>query len=90
MNALNADTKVIFKEEIRMETRTRVNKRTFEVVLSEEEGLILRTLLNLNRIGVEKKLMSDKAYWEDLISYEDAITKGTAMCECIMNMVDGE
>ena len=74
-----------------MDTQTFVKKRSFNLSrISEEEGIILRTLLNLNEIGVEEKLMSDELYWNDNLSKEDAIKIGKELCSKIMQMVDRE
>lgn len=72
-----------------MRTNTIVKKRTFSLnEITEEEGLILRTLLNLSEKGVEEKLMSDELYWNDDISKEVAIKIGVELVDKIMKMVD--
>lgn len=66
-----------------------IERRVFNFELTEEEGLILRTLLNLNGKGVEESLMIDEEYWNDLIkSKEEAIRIGCEICDTIMKLVD--
>lgn len=66
-----------------------VKKRVFSIRdITEEEGLILRTLLNLNEEGVRNKLNRDDLYWNDDIEEEEAVAIGHKLCEEIMEMVD--
>uniref|UniRef100_A0A6H2A4U0 Uncharacterized protein n=1 Tax=viral metagenome TaxID=1070528 RepID=A0A6H2A4U0_9ZZZZ len=72
-----------------MRTNIKTERRTFSLhEISEEEGIILRALLNLSEEGVLKKLNGDKLYWNDSISEEVAVKIGVELCEKIMDMVD--
>lgn len=75
-----------------MKTTTHITKRVFDITrISEEEGLVLRTLLNMNDNEVKDRLLSDKEYWIDKIPIEnDAIVIGEEIVAVIMGMVDGE
>ena len=74
-----------------METKTSVKKRSFDLIrISEEEGLVLRTLLNINRVGVVEKLQADELYWNEELTLEEATSMGVGICDMIMAMVDGE
>lgn len=66
-------------------------KRVFNLyAISEEEGKVLRTLLNLSEVGVKNKLLRDRLYWCDDLKLEDAIKIGEDLCNNIMNMVDSK
>lgn len=67
---------------------TKIN-RVFDLTdLSEKEGLILRTLLNLNEKGVHEALLSDKHYWDSKMDLNEALAIGTSLCDKIMLLVD--
>ncbi len=74
-----------------MKCDTVVKKRVFTLRdITEDEGLVLRTLLNLSPEGVREKLNHDKLYWNDGISEDEAVNMGYELCEKVMEMVDGE
>jgi hypothetical protein len=74
-----------------MDTVTTVKSRRFELIrISEEEGLVLRTLLNLNDVGVTTALLQDKLYWGNELSIEEATRIGIEICDKVMAMVDGD
>ena len=68
-----------------------VKTRVFNITdITEKEGLVLRTLLNLSKAGVIESLKSDSGYWEDEIEEKEAIEIGVDVCSRIMEMVDEE
>ncbi len=72
-----------------MRTQIIIETRVFSLSdISEKEGLILRTLLNLNEVGIREKLNGDTAYWDDVIENAEAIAIGKNLCNKIMEMVD--
>lgn len=74
-----------------MRTDTVVEKRVFSMdAISEEEGLVLRTLLNLNEDGIRDKLKGDNLYWNDDMDEETAVKIGVELCNQIFKMVDRE
>lgn len=74
-----------------MDTQTTIEKRRFDLRrISEEEGLVLRTLLNLNEVGVANALSQDKLYWAEELSIEEATMIGVEICNKVMLMVDGD
>lgn len=74
-----------------MDTTTYIKKRSFELKhISEEEGLILRTLLNINEIGIKERLECDDLYWNGELTYEEAFKIGKELVKKILTMVDGK
>lgn len=72
-----------------MKTNTIIETRVFNLTdISEKEGSILRTLLNLNKKGIEVALIGDKAYWDGDMSIEDAVSIGEELRDKIAEMVD--
>lgn len=71
--------------------RTDVTKtcRVFKLTdISEKEGLILRTLLNLNEKGIRKSLMGDEHYWSPEIKLDEAVAIGINLCDKIIRLID--
>ena len=56
--------------------------------ISEDEAIVLRTLLNLSEEGIRKKLNDDKLYWNDDLSEDNAVRIGLDLCESIMREID--
>ncbi len=74
-----------------MRVNTTVKKRVFDIeAISEEEGLVLRTLLNLSEEGVREKLNDDSNYWNDDLSEDEAVIIGRGIVTTIMEMVDNK
>ena len=72
-----------------MKIKVTTTKRSFDLLdLSEAEGLILRTLLNLNEDGVSKALRADKLYWSHEVGDKEAIEIGCELVNKIMKAVD--
>uniref|UniRef100_A0A6M3LTK9 Uncharacterized protein n=1 Tax=viral metagenome TaxID=1070528 RepID=A0A6M3LTK9_9ZZZZ len=73
-----------------MKIKLTTTKRSFDLLgFSEAEGLILRTLLNLNEEGVAKALMADELYWSrEVGDKEEAIEIGCDLVNKIMKAVD--
>jgi len=66
-------------------------KRTFNLMdLTEAEGLILRTLLNLNDEGIAGRVNSDDGYWEHEVSNSEAVRIGCELRDKIFKAVDWE
>lgn len=71
-----------------MRTNTEA-ERTFSFTdLSEDEAMVLRTLLNLNEHGVRKALESDEAYWDHRLDEEEAVAIGVELTDEVMAVVD--
>ena len=66
----------------------KIIERRFKFELNEEEGIILRALLNLNKLNITDNLMENKIYWDNILSKEDAIKIGGNICETITELVD--
>jgi len=58
--------------------------------LTHKEGMVLRTLLNLSELGVEKKLQNDELYWDDKMTLVEAKKIGIELVNKIITAVDGE
>lgn len=72
-----------------MKTWSTITARVFKLTnISEKEGLVLRTLLNLNSEGVRKSLEGDVVYWCDDMEIDEAISIGKELCTKVMEMVD--
>ena len=72
-----------------MITSTTTGERVFNLKnISEEEGLVLRTLLNINDTGVKEMLLGDEHYWDDNLSIKEAFRIGISLRDEIMEMVD--
>ena len=68
-----------------------VKKRVFSIgAITEEEGKVLRTLLNLSEKGIRSKLNADRLYWVDELGEDDAVRIGNDLCQEIMNLVDNK
>lgn len=73
-----------------MNTHTTTQRRTFDILnISEEEGVILRALLNFSVEGIKDKLQGDDLDWEEIMSQDTATHIGVALCDRISAMVDG-
>lgn len=73
-----------------MRTHVTMVKRTFDIKnITEEEGLVLRSLLNLNDHGIKERLMGDKGYWDGSINFSEAMDIGRQIVGLILKMVDG-
>jgi len=73
-----------------MRTSVTTVKRTFDLKnITEEEGLILRTLLNLNDEGIKTRLIGDNLYWESALTLSEAMEIGRQLVKSILTMVDG-
>lgn len=73
-----------------MRTHVTTVKRTFDIKnITEEEGLVLRTLLNLNDEGIKTRPLGDDLYWNDALTFEEAMDIGRQMVGLILKMVDG-
>lgn len=74
-----------------MNTHTTIQRRKFDILnMSEEEGLILATLLNLSPDGVEDALRADDLYWADIMSLDNAMIIGIEICDTIAAMIYAE
>ena len=72
-----------------MRTNTVVEKRVFSLgAISEEEGLVLRTMLNWNDDKIKDMLKSDDLYWNDNMDEETAVKIGIGLRDQIFKMVD--
>lgn len=73
-----------------METDVTKTCRVFKLTgISEKEGLVLRTLLNLNEKGVRDRLLGDKHYWSPEIKLGEAVAIGRNLCDSILCLIDG-
>ena len=64
-------------------------KRRFDLrSLSELEGLVLRTLLNLTDEGLRKSLVGDADYWNDEATLEEALFVAIEIRDKIFKAVD--
>jgi hypothetical protein len=74
-----------------MLTQTHVKKRQFDLTkITEEEGLVLRTLVNLSDEGIRKSLLGDHNYWNDQMSLDEATATGIQLRKQIFEMMDPE
>lgn len=74
-----------------MNVRVTTKKRKFDILnLSEAEGLILRTLLNLSDEAVAKQLTGDVDYWSHEVGNVEAVRIGVEIRDKIFKAVDGE
>jgi len=74
-----------------MRTSVTTVKRTFDLKnITEEEGLVLRTLLNLNDHGIKERLMGDNGYWDDALTFSEAMEIGRQVVDSILKLVDGD
>lgn len=65
-------------------------KRRFDLRnLSELEGCVLRTLLNLNDDGLRKALSADEDYWNSEANIEEALSVAIEIRDKIFRAVDG-
>lgn len=72
-----------------MRCNSTIKKRVFSMdAITEEEGLILRTLLNLNNDGIRKSLKGDELYWSLNLDEESAVKIGCEIRDKIFKMVD--
>ncbi len=72
-----------------METDTIVSRRVFNLTrISEEEGLILRTLMNKSDTSIKDSLSGDEIYWNYDLKLEEAIKIGIELRDKIFKMVD--
>jgi hypothetical protein len=72
-----------------MNVRITTKKRSFDLLnLSEAEGLILRTLLNLSDEGITEALKGDTDYWEHEVSAVEAYKIGCEIRDKILEAVD--
>lgn len=70
---------------------TIVKKRVFNLKnITEEEGLVLRTLLNIDEARIKEMLVCDEHYWDNNLSLEEAINIGRGLRDGIMEMVDSK
>ena len=66
-------------------------KRVFNLRnLSEEEGLVLRTMLNMNDNGILQSLKGDDLYWNHIMSEQDALRIGIELRDKIFKAIDGD
>lgn len=66
-------------------TRERVFRFTD---ISEDEAVVLRTLLNLSEKGVRKRLEADEGYWEHRLDEDEAVEIGNDLVERILGEID--
>ena len=72
-----------------MNVRVTTKKRKFDLLnLSEAEGLILRTLLNLTDEAIAKSLESDNLYWNHEVGNVEAVRIGVELRDKIFEAVD--
>ena len=70
---------------------TVVKNRVFTLRdISEKEGLILRTLLNLSTDRIRQVSQQDDGYWNDNITEDEAVEIGIQLRDMIFEMVDEE
>lgn len=73
-----------------MKVNVTTEKRRFDIKsLSELEGCILRTLLNINDEGLRKSLMADDDYWNSEANIEEALSVAIEIRDKIFRAVDG-
>ena len=64
-------------------------KRTFNLRdLTEAEGLVLRTLVNLNDEGITQSLLADEDYWNHEVGNVEAVRIGCELRDKIFKAVD--
>ena len=64
-----------------------MEKRSFCLTrISEEEGLVLKSLLNLSEEGVKQKLLVDESAWGKELPIEEAIKIGVKICKQVSDM----
>ena len=74
-----------------MKFDTIVKNRVFTLMdISEKEGRILRTLLNLSTDRIRQVLQQDDGYWNDNITEDEAVEIGIQLRDMIFEMVDEE
>ena len=74
-----------------MRTQVITTKRTFSFTdLTEAEGLILRTLVNLNDEAIARKLENDDLYWKHEVGNVEAVRIGCELRDKIFKAVDGD
>ena len=74
-----------------MNVRVTTKKRKFDLLnLSEAEGLVLRTLLNLNDERIASQVMCGPGYWEDEVGNVEAVRIGCELRDKIFEAIDGE
>jgi hypothetical protein len=74
-----------------MRTQSTTKSRIFTLTdISEKEGLVLRTLLNLNSKGIKESLECDPACWDGDMKIDEAVSIGEELCTKIMEMVDND
>jgi len=79
----------IVKKSDKMKVSVTTEKRRFDLKnLSELEGLVLRTLLNLNEEGLRKSLAADAGYWSDEATLEEALLVAIEIRNKIFKAVD--
>ena len=80
----------------RMKIRVTTKKRTFDLLgLTELEGIILRTLVNLGDEYIKKQLDGDDGIWlseaqDDGLTKEEVYEIGIKLRDDIFKAVDGE
>jgi len=73
-----------------MKVNVTTEKRRFDLRnLSELEGCILRTLLNLNDEALRKSLMADDDYWNNEATIDEALEVAVEIRDKIFRAVDG-
>ena len=69
-----------------------INKKVTRVFsfenISEDEAVVLRTLLNLNEQEVRNELNNNKGYWDFNLTEETAVKIGYKLCKSIMLAID--
>lgn len=71
-----------------MRTSTTTVRRFEFTDISEDEAVVLRTLLNLNEEAIRRKLNGDSAYWDDRMGEDEAVEIGVRLCQQVMGEVD--
>ncbi len=74
-----------------MRINTTVKERVFSIdEITENEGIILSTLLNLSDKGIKENLNGDSLAWNDRMSEVQAVSIGRNICDKITEMINGE
>jgi len=74
-----------------MKVRVTTEKRRFDLLnLSEIEGRVLRTLVNINEQGLRSSLIGDDGYWNDEADLDEALGVAIELRDKIFEAVDGE
>lgn len=72
-----------------MRANSTTSERVFKFTdISEDEAVVLRTLLNLNEHGVRSALASDELYWNDRLDEDEAVEIGLRLCQQVIAAVD--